>query len=133
MNINLITTSPNEKETPPDHENLLISDLENIPSNICSSFIIDETLNALTNEQLELILKKIRHGGTISINSPDAIRLSKALYIGDIDITQFTSLVINSQSQHSILDMKTFFEQRGYNIETANINGLSFHIKVKRP
>ena len=82
---------------------------------------------------IELILSKIRHGGTISISSPDAVRVSKALYVGDIDIPQFTSLIIDSKSQHSILDMKTFFEQRGYIIEMANVQGLSFYIKVQRP
>ena len=133
MNINLISTSPNVKETPPEHEDLLISDIENIPASMCSSVVIDQTLNALTNEQLELILSKIRHGGTISISSPDAVRVSKALYVGDIDIPQFTSLIIDSKSQHSILDMKTFFEQRGYNIEMAYVQGLSFYIKVQRP
>ena len=133
MNINLVADSSNAKEAPPDHQNISIADIENIPLNICSSFIINETLNALTNQQLEMILTKIRHGGTISINSPDAVKVSRALYIGDIDISQFASLMINTQSQHSILDIKTFFEQRGYNIEIANINGLSFYIRVKRP
>ena len=133
MNINLVADSSNAKEAPPDHQNISIADIENIPLNICSSFIINETLNALTNQQLEMILTKIRHGGTISINSPDAVKVSRALYIGDIDISQFASLMINTQSQHSILDIKTFFVQRGYNIEIANINGLSFYIRVKRP
>ena len=133
MNINLIADSPNVKEAPPDHENIFIADIETLPSNICSSFIITDILNTLTNEQLELILTKIRHGGTISINSPDAVRIAKALYVGDIDIAKFSSLIMDSKSQHSILDIKIFFEQRGYNIEIANINGLSFYIKAIRP
>ena len=52
MNINLITPIPIENTTSPaDHQDIFIGDIDKIPTNICKSLIINQTLNHLTNEQ----------------------------------------------------------------------------------
>ena len=94
---------------------------------------INNTLNHLSANQFTLLLTKIRHGGVISINSPDAIEMARALYLGEIDLRQLSSLTLNNISQHSLLEIKQIFEQSGYIVEAANINELHFYIKVKRP
>ena len=132
MNINLIANT-NEDPTPQGYENILINDIDKIPANICTSLMLNDTLNYLTNDQFQLLLGKIRHGGTISISSPDAMEIAKALYWGQINLEKFSSLIIDNKSQHSLIEIKNFFEQSGYTVEAASINEFSFLIKAKRP
>ena len=133
MNINL-TASTTDTPAPPNHENVLFANLDQGPASACTSLIINNVLNKLTQQQLELLTSKMRHGGTITIHSPDAMEMAKALYWETINLEKFTSLTANTVMQHSMLEIKTFFEQRGYSIDTANISmdSLFFNIKAKR-
>ena len=133
MNINLIVSTTDDPP-PPNHENILIANIDQIPPSACTNLIMNNVLNNLTQQQLELLTSKIRHGGTITMHSPDAMEMAKALYWETINLEKFTSLTANTVMQHSMLEIKTFFEQRGYSIDTANISmdSLFFNIKAKR-
>lgn len=133
MNINLIA-SATDTSPPPNYENILIANIDQVPTSACTNLIIDNVLNKLTKQQLELLISKIRHGGTITIRSPDAMEMAKALYWNRINLDKFISLTANTVTQHSMLELKTFFEQRGYSIDIANVdtNTLFFNIKAKR-
>ena len=133
MNINL-TTSTTDAAAPPNHENMPIANIDQIPPSACTNLIINNVLNNLTQQQLELLTSKMRHGGTITMHSPDAMEMAKALYWETINLEKFTSLTANTVTQHSMIEIKTFFEQRGYSIDIANTdtNSLFFNIKVKR-
>ena len=131
MNVNLVAT--NDSPSIENHNNILIEEISNIPSRGCKSLILNHVLNYLTDEQLEEVLEKLRHGGSISVTSPDAMEASSALYWGTIDINTFSSLTAGRLKQYTILDVKNFFEQRGYSVETAAIQDLSFHVKARRP
>ena len=131
MQINLV----NNTETPSleHHSNILPADLDKIPPNICTSVILNNTLNYLTHEQLVSLFGKIRHNGSITINSLDAMETARAMYLGEINVQQLSSLTTNHLTQHSLLEIKNLFEQHGYTIEIANIDNLTFYIKAKRP
>ena len=133
MNINLIASTTDDPP-PPNHENIPISNIDQIPPRACTNLIIDNVLNNLTQQQLELLTSKMRHGGTITMHSPDAMEMAKALYWDMINLEKFTSLTANTVTQHSMIEIKTFFEQRGYSIDIANTdtNSLFFNIKAKR-
>ena len=133
MNINL-TASTTDAPAPPNHENVPMANIDQIPPSACTNLIIDNVLNKLTPQQLELLTSKMRRGGTITIHSPDAMEMAKALYWETINLEKFTSLTANTVAQHSMIEIKTFFEQRGYSIDTANTdtNSLFFNIKAKR-
>ena len=133
MNINLIASTTDDPP-PPNHENIPISNIDQIPPSACTNLIIDNVLNNLTQPQVELLTSKMRHGGTITIHSPDAIEMAKALYWETINLEKFTSLTANTVTQHSMIEIKTFFEQRGYSIDIANTdtNSLFFNIRAKR-
>ena len=133
MNINLIA-STTDASPPPNHENVPIANIDQIPPRACTNLIIDNVLNNLTQQQLELLTSKMRHGGTITMHSPDAMEMAKALYWETINLERFTSLTANTVTQHSMIEIKTFFEQRGYSIDIANTdtNSLFFNIKAKR-
>ena len=133
MNINLVKNPTPKENIPADYEDVLLNQIQTIPASICANISINHTLNYLTNDQLISLLGKIRHGGIISISSFDAMEIARALYWGEIDIQKFSSLIANSESQHSLLEIKSFFEQNGYVIDTAYLSGLSFNIKAKRP
>ena len=133
MNINLIVSTTDDPP-PPNHENILIANIDQIPPSACTNLIMNNVLNNLTQQQLELLTSKIRHGGTITMHSPDAMEMAKALYWETINVEKFASLIANTVTQHSMIEIKTFFEQRGYSIDTANISmdSLFFNIKAKR-
>ena len=133
MNINLIASTI-DTSSPPNHENIPIANIDQIPPSACTNLIINNVLNNLTQQQLELLTSKMRHGGTITIHSPDAMEMAKALYWETINLEKFTSLTANTVTQHSMIEIKTFFEQRGYSIDIANTdtNSLFFNIKAKR-
>ena len=133
MNINLIVSTTDDPP-PPNHENILIANIDQIPPSACTNLIMNNVLNNLTQQQLELLTSKIRHGGTITMHSPDAMEMAKALYWDKIKIDKFTSLTANTVAQHSMIEIKTFFEQRGYSIDIANVdtNSLFFNIRAKR-
>ena len=133
MNINLIA-STTDASPPPNHENVPIANIDQIPPRACTNLIIDNVLNNLTQQQLELLTSKMRHGGTITMHSPDAMEMAKALYWETINVEKFASLIANTVTQHSMIEIKTFFEQRGYSIDTANTdtNSLFFNIRAKR-
>jgi len=132
MNLNLILDS-DQNNAPQNYENVLINDIDKIPPSICKNLLINNTLNYLTSDQFNLLLQKVRHGGVVSINSPDAMEMARALYWGEIDLHKLSSLTANNKTQHSLLEIKNIFEQSGYIIESASINNLSFYIEVKRP
>ena len=131
MNVNLVAAS----DTPSieNHNNILIQDIKSIPSRGCRNLILNHILNYLTDEQIEEILGKIRHGGSVSVTAPDAMEVSSALYWGTIDINTFSALTGGRLKQYTVLDIKTLFEQKGYAIEIANIQDLSFYVKANRP
>ena len=133
MNINLIVSTTDDPP-PPNHENILIANIDQIPPSACTNLIMNNVLNNLTQQQLELLTSKMRHGGTITMHSPDAMEMAKALYWETINVEKFASLIANTVTQHSMIEIKTFFEQRGYSIDTANTdtNSLFFNIKAKR-
>ena len=133
MNINLIASTI-DTSSPPNHENVLIANLDQVPASACTSLIINNVLNKLTQQQLELLTSKMRHGGTITIHSPDAMEMAKALYWETINLEKFTALTTSAVTQHSMIEIKTFLEQRGYSIDIANTdtNSLFFNIKAKR-
>ena len=133
MNINLIVSTTDDPP-PPNHENIPIANIDQIPPSACTNLIINNVLNNLTQQQLELLTSKMRRGGTIIIHSPDAMEMAKALYWETINLEKFTSLTANTVTQHSMIENKTFFEQRGYSIDIANTdtNSLFFNIKAKR-
>ena len=133
MNINLIASTI-DTSSPPNHENIPIANIDQIPPSACTNLIMNNVLNNLTQQQLELLTSKIRHGGTITMHSPDAMEMAKALYWETINVEKFASLIANTVTQHSMIEIKTFFEQRGYSIDTANTdtNLLFFNIKAKR-
>tara|TARA_R110000824_G_scaffold337384_2_gene523946 strand:+ start:1330 stop:1734 length:405 start_codon:yes stop_codon:yes gene_type:complete len=134
MNINLITPIPVDNATSPtDHQDILIGDIDKIPANVCKSLIINQSLNYLTNEQLSVVISKMRHGGSIQITSLDAMEIARALYWGEINIDQYSQLTSNSKAQHSLIEIKNIFEKNGFIIELVNRDSIHFYMKVKRP
>lgn len=134
MNVNVIQNQNDNTSPSPDYESILVGDLDELAPNVCTNIVLNNnTLNCLTTEQLARLLNKMRHGGAISMSSLDAVELTKAFYFDKIDITQFSALISNQQTQHSLIELKTFFEQNRYNIENASISDLSFYLKVRRP
>ena len=131
MNVNLVATS--DAPSIENHNNILIQDIKSIPSRGCRNLILNHILNYLTDEQIEEVLGKIRHGGSVSVTAPDAMEVSSALYWGTIDINTFSALTGGRLKQYTVLDIKTLFEQKGYAIEIANIQDLSFNVKANRP
>ena len=102
MNVNLVI-DPNS-EPVIDHENVVITNLDNIPISSCQSLIINSVLNYLTNDQLQLILTKVRHQGTISISCVDAVLLTSAFYRNEIDLPTLSSLVRGSNDLHTLVE-----------------------------
>ncbi len=131
MKFNIVTNY----ETPPleDHENLQLGELDTIPDSSCVSAILDGTFNYMTDDQIESLCLKIRHGGIISISSPDVLEISGALYHGRINLASFSDLTSQRLRQHSLMDAINIFQSRGYTIETASIKDFHFLLKVKRP
>jgi len=130
MNINLVIT--NDTPVIESHQNVLMSELNSIPPRGCKSLILNHVLNYLTDEQIQEVLAKIRHGGSISVTCPDVMEAASALHTGTIDMALFSTLTSNRLKQYSLLDAKSLFEQQGYAIETAVIQDLSFYIKANR-
>jgi hypothetical protein len=131
MNINLVTTS--EAPSVENYQNVLITEVNNVPLRGCKNVILNNSLNYLTHDQFIEVLGKVRHGGSISVTAPDIVEAASALYWGSIDTNTFSSLTSNRTQQYSVLDVKNLFEQEGYTIEIATIYDLSFHIKAHRP
>ena len=134
MKINLVKSISDTSDNIPDHNNIAIDQIDEIANTICQSIIIENVLQYLSLEQLEIVLSKMRHGGTITINCIDMLEIAQALYWGKINLDQLSSLVSGSVRYHSIIETKNFLEQRGYIIEQAKINieSFSFLIKAKR-
>ena len=113
MNINL-TASTTDAPAPPNHENVPMANIDQIPPSACTNLIIDNV--------------------TITIHSPDAMEMAKALYWETINLERFAALTTNTVTQHSMIEIKTFFEQRGYSIDIAHTDttSLFFNIRAKR-
>ena len=133
MNINL--TASTDTLAPADYTNVHIKDINEIKANVCKNLRIHNTLNYLTTQQLESLLGIMRHGGVISIISPDTMELAKALYWGNINLMQFSQAVMQNITHHSIIELRQFFEQHQYIIEIASndLTTMSLNLQVKRP
>ena len=118
MNLNLVLS--NDAPAVESHQNVLISDLDKVPSRGCRSFILNHPINYLTD-------------GIVSITSPDAMEAASALCWGNIDMNAFSALTANKNKQYSIIEVKSLLEQEGYKIENATINELVFYIRAQRP
>ena len=115
------------------HQNLLLSELEQVPASACTSLILNGTLNYITDEQLDMVLGKVRHGGGVSISAPDAMLVASALYAGDIDLLAFSHLTSQRARQWELTVVRSILEQRGYRVEVAANKDLTFHVRARRP
>ena len=118
----------------PEHENVPLDQIDQIGNSICQSLILQNVLQMISPEQFEVVLSKMRHGGTITIHCIDVLEVAKAVYWGKIDLAKLSSALSGSITYHSVLSVKTFLEQRGYGIQQAQVDteSLSFIIKAKR-
>ena len=89
MNVNLVMS--NDTPVIENHQNVLMSELNSLPPRGCKSLILNHVINYLTDEQLQQILEKIRHGGSVSVTSPDAMEAASALHTGLIDMNLFST------------------------------------------
>jgi len=131
MNVNIVASV--DVPLIENHQNITIDNLDNIPANVCTSLVLNETLGYLTNDQVQLLLGKVRHQGVVSINCPDAMETATQFCWGNIDLAAFSMLTANRRQQHTLLSVRTILEQNGYTIETATTNNLAFYIRAKRP
>ena len=131
MNINLVLN--NQVATIPDHQNILIDELDNIPISACHSIVVHQVLNYLDAEQIDKLLAKIRHTGVISISSLDIIEATTAFYRNEIELKDFSLLIQNQKLQHSLAEFKEFLERKQFEIESAGLHDIYFQIRAKRP
>jgi len=134
MNINLITSTTNNPTSIADHDNITINHIDKINNSICQSLVLNDVLRHLTQEQFETLLQKMRHGGRITIHSPDILEMAKALYWGTIDLSKFSSLISPAITYYSAIDIKRFLEQHNCTIEeiTVDVESLTFMVRAKR-
>jgi len=134
MNINVLTEHADNPSSIPDYDNITIDQIDQMDNNICRAVMLNDVLRHLTQAQLESLLSKIRHGGLITIQSPDISALAKGLYWGYINLQTFSSLLSPSTTYHSALSVKNFLEPRGYLIEEIAVQTDTsiFTIKAKR-
>lgn len=132
MNINLVI-DPNVPAVP-EHQNMMLNDITNIPATSCTSIVMNNVVNYLNNDHIQAVISKMRHNGTITISSIDATLLASSFYRNEIDLQTFSNAVQGSFQQHTLIEMKNMFENFGYVTEAATIvDNLSFYLKVKRP
>lgn len=131
MNVNIVTSV----DTPDidNHQNITIDNLDDIPSNVCTSVVLNGTLHYLTNNQTQSLLGKVRHQGVVSISGTDAMETATQFCWGNIDLDTFSALTADRRRQHTILSVKAILEHHGYVVETASTDNLSFYIRAKRP
>jgi len=131
MNINLVLN--NDIPPIPDHQNILINDLDNVPTSACSSIVVHQTLNYLNGEELTKLISKLRHTGTISISSMDIIQATRDFYRNDLSLNDFSLLIANQKLQHTLLEIKQFLESQQLEVQYAGSQDLYFQIRAKRP
>tara|TARA_R100000808_G_C2146669_1_gene154607 strand:- start:1589 stop:1984 length:396 start_codon:yes stop_codon:yes gene_type:complete len=131
MNINLVLN--NDIPPIPDHQNILINDLDNVPASACSSIVVHQTLNYLNGEELTKLISKLRHTGMISISSMDIMQATRDFYRNDLSLNDFSLLIANQKLQHTLLEIKQFLESQQLEVQYAGSQDLYFQIRAKRP
>jgi len=131
MNINVVISD--DSPSLEGHENISIPNLGQVPNSICRSIILSGTLNFLNDEQILALLSKLRHGGAVSITCPDAMQVAHSFCLGRIDLMKFSEMTANRLRSRTLEETMSFLQNNGYQISSATVNDLMFHVEARRP
>jgi hypothetical protein len=103
--------------------------------------VIDFLSSTETDATLEHWLKKLRHGGTITIGGIDLYEVAKGILHGRIDVAEANFLIHGNQSvpadcrkaNTTIQQMIRVLDGLGYELLHKKIDGYKFYITARRP
>lgn len=118
------------------NKTITIEELKKVPDSFYKEFNILGYLEYVNNpiDQLELIIKKIRKGGSLSISATDTIEF--CTIIQDLLREQPRSVVENNiraiKSIITLEELQSFFQDKGFDIKFAEYSRFTFLLKVEK-
>jgi iron only hydrogenase large subunit-like protein len=118
------------------NKTITIEELKKVPDSFYKEFNVLGYLEYVNNpiDQLELIIKKIRKGGSLSISATDTIEF--CTIIQDLLREQPRSVVENNiraiKSIITLEELQSFFQDKGFDIKFAEYSRFTFLLKVEK-
>lgn len=118
------------------NKTITIEELKKVPDSFYKEFNILGYLEYVNNpiDQLELIIKKIRKGGSLNISATDTIEF--CTIIQDLLREQPRSVVENNiraiKSIITLEELQSFFQDKGFDIKFAEYSRFTFLLKVEK-
>ena len=112
-----------------------IEELKRVPDSFFEEFYITNYLEYVENPAavLELVAKKIRKGGSISIFAMETTEFClNILGIMNDNIKLASEEIKNIKSIVELKTVQSFFEEKGFNIKFAEYSDYSFLLKVEK-
>lgn len=111
-------------------------ELTNIPQHSCSLIIANDVLDAFEYESYKEIISalydKLRITGKMSLSGTDPNILSRFIINSQIDTKQFSSIVTNANSMHTLTEVKAFLINYADLEITTKINGVKYELSATR-
>lgn len=111
-------------------------EMSKIVPNSCELIVLDGTLDYVSHDTVDNLLKvvnsKLRKNGTISLNGFDLGLITRHVMNGEIDESQFSSVIRTLASMHYMKTIISKLSELKLQIEQGTINGIKYEITAKR-
>lgn len=90
--------------------------------------------NSENENPLEVLISRLRSGGTLSIQGVESTKVSELLLEGRIDANTFSGLLVSGKTRASKVDdiVKQLESKSGYDVQFAGINGINYIVEILR-
>jgi len=132
MKVNLLIDEKNSKD---GYENIPLQQqsIDSVPDSACKEMMADNVLEFVTKEVLQILIKKIRRGGTLEIRSPESQEICRQYQIGALDFDETSDLLTGGRVRLTTLSQtRELLEGAGFQVQFAGINGPFYRITATR-
>tara|TARA_B100002019_G_scaffold98716_3_gene85044 strand:- start:1602 stop:2033 length:432 start_codon:yes stop_codon:yes gene_type:complete len=107
-----------------------------ISDNECTEILANDILDCFSVEKiaecLQLIVSKLRLGGSVVVGGKDARLFSKAVINGQVKEQEASQIINSVNSMSSVGTIAGFIQGLGLDISSTQIAGIHFEVKATR-
>lgn len=111
-------------------------DLHGVSDNECEEILAPDFCDSVPMQNIldgiQILLKKLRLGGTIVIGGTDVRAYAKAVLGGAIDFMTAASLINNARSFTNLEMTRNTLSELGLQVIETHINGIHYEVKCVR-
>jgi len=113
-----------------NHNDIDANEILNVPDSFFTEIHVDKILENQSKNFLNIVCNKVRINGKIRISGIDILDVCRKILYDDYPYSN--EYFSNSKSFYTVLELKEFFETKGWKINFMNVNNSVFNIEATR-